>query len=66
MKAKQLSHDVIIFDTAGRTTLDETLMNEIKSIQKLTNLNGFVLYENPIPNFEKIRLTEIFGRTVNF
>ena len=24
LKAKQLSHDVIIFDTAGRTTLDET------------------------------------------
>ena len=23
--AKQMSHDVIIFDTAGRTTLDEKL-----------------------------------------
>ena len=30
-KAKQMSHDIIIFDTAGRTTVDVTLMEELKS-----------------------------------
>ena len=30
-----MSHDIIIFDTAGRTTVDENLMEEIKNIQKI-------------------------------
>ena len=34
-KAKQMSNDIIIFDTAGRTTVDEALMEEIKNIQTI-------------------------------
>ena len=35
LKAKKMSHDVIIFDTAGRTTVDENLMQEIKKFKIL-------------------------------
>jgi signal recognition particle subunit SRP54 len=36
-EAKKLGVDVILFDTAGRLHIDDTLMDEVVHIQKLTN-----------------------------
>lgn len=33
--AKEHNHDVLIFDTAGRLTIDETMMSEIVEVQKI-------------------------------
>lgn len=42
-KAYELSCDVILFDTAGRLTIDETLMQELSDIQKETKPDNVLL-----------------------
>ena len=65
LKAKQLSHDVIIFDTAGRTTLDETLMDEIKAIQKMTNPNETLLIADSMIGQESVNVAKAFQSYVD-
>ena len=64
-KAKQMSHDVIIFDTAGRTTLNETLMDEIKNIQKITNPNETLLIADSMIGQESVNVAKAFQSYVN-
>ena len=64
-KAKKMSHDVIIFDTAGRTTVDETLMNEIKKIQKVTNPNETLLIADSMIGQESVNVAKAFQNYVD-
>ncbi len=64
-KAKQMSYDVIIFDTAGRTTLDENLMNEIKNIQKSTNPCETLLIADSMIGQESVNVAKAFQSYVN-
>ena len=59
-KAKQMSHDVIIFDTAGRTTLDEKLMNEIKNIQGLVMPSETLLVADSMIGQESVNIAKSF------
>ena len=59
-KAKQMSHDVIIFDTAGRTTLDEKLMNEIKNIQGLVKPSETLLVADSMIGQESVNIAKSF------
>lgn len=59
-KAKQMSHDVIIFDTAGRTTLDEKLMNEIKNIQNLVMPSETLLVADSMIGQESVNIAKSF------
>ena len=64
-KAKKMAHDVIIFDTAGRTTVDETLMNEIKKIQKVTNPNETLLIADSMIGQESVNVAKAFQNYVD-
>jgi len=59
-KAKQMSHDVVIFDTAGRTTLDEKLMNEIKNIQGLVKPSETLLVADSMIGQESVNIAKSF------
>ncbi|MBF96248.1 MAG: Signal recognition particle protein [Alphaproteobacteria bacterium MarineAlpha9_Bin4] len=65
LTAKQMSHDVIIFDTAGRTTLNETLMQEIKNIQNITNPNETLLVADSMIGQESVNVAKAFQSYVN-
>ena len=63
--AKQMSHDVVIFDTAGRTTLDNELMNEIKMIQDATNPNETLLIADSMIGQESVNVAKSFQNYVD-
>ena len=63
--AKQMSHDVVIFDTAGRTTLDNELMNEIKIIQDVTNPNETLLIADSMIGQESVNVAKSFQNYVD-
>ena len=60
-----MSHDIIIFDTAGRTTVDENLMEEIKSIQKITDPSEILLVADSMIGQESVNVAKSFQRYVN-
>ncbi|MEC8100181.1 MAG: signal recognition particle protein [Pseudomonadota bacterium] len=60
LKAKKHSHDIIIFDTAGRTTLDQNLMDEIKSIQEITKPNETLLVADSMIGQESVNVAKAF------
>ena len=65
IKAKEQSHDVIIFDTAGRTTIDEVLMEEIKNIEKTTEPNETLLIADSMIGQESVNVAKKFQSYVN-
>ena len=65
LKAKKMSHDVIIFDTAGRTSVDETLMQEIKKIQNITNPNETLLIADSMIGQESVNVAKAFQNYVD-
>ena len=60
-----MSHDIIIFDTAGRTTVDEALMEEIKNIQKITDPSEILLVADSMIGQESVNVAKSFQRYVN-
>ena len=60
-----MSHDIIIFDTAGRTTVDENLMEEIKNIQKITDPSEILLVADSMIGQESVNVAKSFQRYVN-
>ncbi len=65
LKSKQLSYDVIIFDTAGRTTLDEKLMEEIKKIEKITTPCETLLVADSMIGQESVNVAKAFQSYLN-
>ena len=64
-QAKVLSTDVIIFDTAGRTNIDEALLSELRSIFKLTKPTETLLVTDAMIGQESINVAKAFSEYVN-
>ena len=64
-QAKALSTDVIIFDTAGRTNIDEALLNELRSIFKLTKPTESLLVTDAMIGQESINVAKAFSEYVD-
>ena len=64
-KAKVLSTDVIVFDTAGRTNIDEALLNELRSIFRLTQPTETLLVTDAMIGQESINVAKAFSEYVD-
>ena len=64
-QAKASSTDVIIFDTAGRTNIDEALLNELRSIFKLTKPTETLLVTDAMIGQESINVAKAFSEYVD-
>src|SRR6185369_226003 len=63
-EAKRLTRDTIILDTAGRTTLDETLMGEIAAIDKAVHPVETLLVVDAMTGQEAVTVAQAFGAAV--
>jgi signal recognition particle subunit SRP54 len=57
--------DVIIFDTAGRTQIDLSMMNEIKEIKTLTNPIESILVADSLTGQVAVNVAKEFKKTVD-
>ena len=57
--------DVIIFDTAGRTQVDLSMMTEIKQIKKLTNPAETILIADSLTGQIAVNVAKEFDKSVN-
>ena len=58
--AKLQGFDVLILDTAGRTTLDEALMNEVAEIAKISNPTETFLVADSLTGQDAVRTATAF------
>ena len=66
MNAASLSGvDVIIFDTAGRTQIDLTMMNEIKKIKSVTNPIETILVADSLTGQVAVNVAQEFKKAVD-
>ena len=63
-EAKRLTRDTIILDTAGRTTLDETLMGEIAAIDKAVHPVETLLVVDAMTGQDAVTVAQAFGAAV--
>ncbi len=64
-RCKYLMRDVLIVDTAGRLTVDEPLMAELKQIAKVTNPNEVFLVLDSTTGQEAVNVAQSFHEQVN-
>lgn len=64
-KAYELSCDVILFDTAGRLTIDETLMQELADIQKETKPDNVLLVCDSMMGQDAVTTARAFDERLN-
>ena len=57
--------DIVIFDTAGRTQIDLTMMNEIKEIKSLTNPVETFLVADSLTGQVAVNVAQEFKKTVD-
>ena len=57
--------DSIIFDTAGRTQIDISMMNEIKEIKSITNPAETILVADSLTGQVAVNIAQEFKRTVD-
>ena len=57
--------DVIIFDTAGRTQIDLSMMNEIKEIKSITNPTETILVADSLTGQVAVNVAQEFKKTVD-
>jgi len=57
--------DAIIFDTAGRTQIDLSMMNEIKEIKNLTNPTETILVADSLTGQVAVNVAEEFKKAVD-
>ncbi len=60
-KAKEVGHDVIILDTAGRTHVNEELMQELIAIKKLANPTEILLVVDAMIGQDAVNVAKIFN-----
>jgi signal recognition particle subunit SRP54 len=53
-------HDVLIFDTAGRTDLDETLLTELQELHKLLNPSETLLVADSLTGQSAVKTAQAF------
>lgn len=64
-RCKYLMNDVLIVDTAGRTTIDDALMSELEQIYKVVNPNESFLVLDATTGQEAVNVAEAFHARVN-
>lgn len=57
--------DVVLFDTAGRTILDDTLMNELEDIKDLTSPENIMLVVDAMIGQESVNVAREFDRRLD-
>ena len=60
-KAKDAGADVVLVDTAGRLQIDDTLMNELEDIKKLTNPAEILLVADAMTGQEAVNIAGGFN-----
>lgn len=64
-RCKYLMNDVLIVDTAGRTTIDDALMGELEQIYKAVNPHESFLVLDATTGQEAVNVAEAFHARVN-
>ncbi|MAI02581.1 MAG: signal recognition particle protein [Rickettsiales bacterium] len=64
-EAKKSLTEVIIFDTSGRTNIDEELLRELKDINKLTNPDETLLVTDSMIGQESVNVAKAFSDYVD-
>ncbi len=64
-QAAELGCDVTIFDTAGRLTVDEKLMEELRRIQELTAPENVLLVCDAMIGQESVNVANAFNQRIN-
>ena len=64
-QAKELSKDVIIFDTAGRTTIDAELMSELKEISGQVMPSETLLVVDAMTGQDSVNIAKSFSEYIN-
>lgn len=63
-KAKGEKHDVLIIDTAGRTSIDESLMNELSEMKSLVNPDEVLFVANSTTGQDAVNIAKEFNERV--
>ncbi len=64
-EAKESICDLIIFDTAGRTTLNEELMQEIQDIYNLSKPSEVLLVADSMTGQDSVNIAKSFSEKIN-
>ena len=64
-EAQWKRHDVVIFDTAGRLTVDEVLMNELSEIQRLTRPDNVLLVIDAMIGQDAVKTAKAFDERLD-
>lgn len=56
--------DVVILDTAGRTHIDDELMDELKQIQKITNPHEILLVADSLTGQDAVNVAASFNKLI--
>lgn len=64
-QASQVGCNVAIFDTAGRLTIDEILMDELNNIQTQTNPDNVLLVCDAMIGQESVNIARAFNERIN-
>ena len=62
--AKLQAYDVLILDTAGRLSIDEALMAELREIKKITNPHEVLLVADPMTGQDAVNTAEAFHQAI--
>ncbi len=65
-RAKDNKCDVLIVDTAGRLQIDETLMNELKDIDKIVSMDEKLLVLDAMTGQEAVNIASEFADQIGF
>lgn len=63
-EARQQGCDVVLFDTAGRLAIDESLMNELKSIKSRTKPDNILLVVDAMIGQDAVRTAKQFDEQI--
>ena len=64
-EAQFKNHDVVIFDTAGRLTVDETLMNELTEIKQRTRPDNILLVLDAMIGQDAVQTAKSFDERLD-
>lgn len=64
LHAKQEGHDLVLFDTAGRLHIDESMMEELEALHKLVQPHELLFVANAATGQDAVRVAESFHRRV--
>ena len=62
--AKLQAYDILILDTAGRLSIDEALMAELRDIKRLTNPHEILLVADSMTGQDAVNTAEAFHKAV--